>query len=166
MNVFNKILTLIALAPLLGRTMAQAQLSSAPPLIARECLYVSQDPLLRQIRDIQVRQKNGGVTAVVRIASGQTIDLQLDIRPANESSDGPDSGAPDNASAGLRPFAGLIAGADKPSVPARSGEISKPSAQLKVMAGQGARQSWGETPKIAPGKSDPNAGPRKKRRPS
>lgn len=52
---------------------------------------VSQDPLMRQILHRQLTQNNGGITAAVRVGSGQAVELHV-----NES-----------ALAALKPVAGL-----------------------------------------------------------
>lgn len=61
------LLSSLFLAPSPAR--AQAQVPSG--------VSVSQDPLAEQIRLRQLTEPNGGVTAVVRLADGQALPLQL-----------------------------------------------------------------------------------------
>lgn len=122
---------------------------------------VSQDPLMQQMRRRQLTQPNGGVTAVVRIASGQVIELKLvdlDIEPVSGPKDGlsPGAAAP-NALRGLDPHPGL---ADREGKNSRKNRpIKRASEQLKVLEDEGTRQDWGEG-------SHTEAVPRRKGNPS
>jgi hypothetical protein len=119
-------------APALGESGTPAPMPSSA---SKESAMASQDPLMRQILHRQLTQPNGGVTTAVRIASGQTIELQgpdADAQPAEELKDALNSGAPQDPLGGLKPEAGLTAVQDKP-VPAGAAKAVKPAAQLKVI---------------------------------
>jgi len=140
------ILILTAAAPVLGEPEPLPQ-RPAPTSASKESSLVSQDPLMRQILHRQLTQHNGGITAAVRIASGQSIELELvelDIKPADQLKDLPNAARMADLGAGLRPAAGLIAAASKPVPTGKSRLVKKPKAQLKTLEQQGGRQTWGE----------------------
>ena len=130
-------------APALGEPGAPASMPSA----SKESSLASQDPLMRQILHRQLTQRNGGITAAVRIASGQSIELQLqdlDAKPTDELKDALNSDPSRNPLAGLKPEAGLVAEQRQP-VPA-DGSAVKPTEQLNVI--HKSRKDWGESAKI------------------
>lgn len=110
---------------------------------------VSQDPLMQQIRRRQLTQPNGGVTAVVRIGSGQVLELKLvdlDVPPVSGLKDCPNSStASTNPLGGLSPRPGLIPQDSKSSRSRKRRAVKKASEQLKALEQQGAKQNWGES---------------------
>jgi hypothetical protein len=115
---------------------------------SKESTLASQDPLMRQILHRQLTQRNGGITAAVRIASGQSIELQLselDIKLSPELKDALNSNPAGDPLAGLKPEAGLAAREGKAG-PAQETAV-KPTAQLKVIAK--SRKDWGAGRKTA-----------------
>jgi hypothetical protein len=97
---------------------------------------LSQDPLIDQIRRRQITQADGGVRAVVRIASGQSIELTV-----TDLGSAPLPGLRDSLKP-LKPAPGLLPPALK-APPARHSDVRRPSEQLKAIERQGPRQSWG-----------------------
>jgi len=83
------------------------------------------DLLTKQIL-LKAAQENGGVTAVVRVATGQSIELKV-----SEA----------EALAPLKPAEGLVAKAEKPKAkkPSRRAVV-----QLKQVASRAGR-TWGQT---------------------
>jgi hypothetical protein len=131
-------------APAMGNSGMPAPTPSASKVSA--LARASQDPLTRQIIYQQLTKPNGGITAAVRIASGQSVALQLpdlDAKPAEELKDALNSGPGDPLS-GLKPAAGLIT-VKKLAVPANGSKALKPSEQLNVI--HKSRKDWGEAGK-------------------
>jgi len=128
-------------APAVGEPGTPASMSSA----SKESSLASQDPLMRQILHRQLTQRNGGITAAVRIASGQSIELQLpdmDVKAPEELKDALNSNPSADPLSGLKPEAGLVA--DQGQAGAAKGAV-KPTAQLKVI--DKSRKDWGEAKK-------------------
>ena len=105
-------------------------------------VVTDQDPLMRQILHRHLTQENGGITAAVRVATGQSIKLQvLDLgtisilggQPALTRSAG-------GAIQGLKPAKGLISEKEKPSP--KKKKVTKAAEQLKALKKQGEKQSW------------------------
>ena len=87
---------------------------------------IGNDPLTRQILS-KAAQENGGVTAAVRLGTGQTIELEL----------APAASSPPPA---LAPIEGLAAKAEKPKT---KKPVRAAVAQLKHVASK-ADKSWSE----------------------
>ncbi|MCX5794328.1 MAG: hypothetical protein NTY77_02375 [Elusimicrobia bacterium] len=141
-------------APALGEPGMSAPVPSSP---SKESAMASQDPLMRQILHRQLTQRNGGITAAVRIASGQSIELQLpdvDSKPTEEFKDALNAVPSGDPLAGLKPEAGLVAAQAQP-VPADASQARKPTAQLKVI--DESRKDWGDAAKSELVKMDPEA---------
>ncbi|MBI5239359.1 MAG: hypothetical protein HY926_02720 [Elusimicrobia bacterium] len=137
--ILMALLAAMPAAPVLGGPAASA---------SKESALASQDPLMRQILHRQLTQRNGGITAAVRIASGQSIELQmpeLDLKLSGDLKDALNSNPSEDALSGLKPEAGLAARDDK-GAPAQETAV-KPTAQLKVIAK--SRKDWGEGRKAA-----------------
>jgi len=136
-------LALLLMAAPAAPAFADAALPRPVPAAASKASpMVSQDPLMRQILRRQITQRNGGITAAVRIASGQSIELQvpdLDLKVPAELKDALNAAAPADLSAGLRPVAGLLS-ASAQGAPAPDSELKKPIDQLKSVE---KKQSWG-----------------------
>lgn len=81
---------------------------------------VSQDPLMRQIFYRQLTQNNGGVTTAVRLATGQSVELQDPLAP-------------------LKPASGLSPSAVKK--PSKNKPVKDASEQLRALDGKG-RSKW------------------------
>lgn len=88
---------------------------------------LSQDPLMQQIRRRQLLHPNGGVTAAVRIASGQSIPLEVK-----------DAGDP---LGGLQVHPGLLAERQGPKPASRKG-VRRAAAQLKRVETGGHDRAW------------------------
>jgi hypothetical protein len=143
-TVLTVLLMAAAAAPALGAP-SSAPVPASP---SKESALASQDPLMRQILHRQLTQRNGGITAAVRVATGQSIELQLpeiDPKPKEALKDALNSGPGDPLS-GLKPAAGLVE-AQARAVPASAPRALKPAAQLKVIAK--SRKDWGESGKSA-----------------
>lgn len=100
----------------------------------------SQDPLMRQILHRQLTQNNGGVTAAVRVATGQSIELQVtyvpaDLKDALTSHTAP-SGDP---LSGLKPIEGLVPAAGKTA--AKKKDVKAAAEQLNALQGKG-KTKW------------------------
>ena len=141
------VLTLLLMAtpaaPALGEPGAPAPMPSA----AKESSLTSQDPLMLQILHRQLTQRNGGITAAVRVGSGQSIELQLpdlDAEPTEDIKDALNPGPSADPLDGLKPAAGLVAAKGKP-VPADGAQALKPAEQLDVI--HASRKDWGESAK-------------------
>ena len=137
--ILTALLAAAPAAPVFGGPIASA---------SKESALASQDPLMRQILHRQLTQHNGGITAAVRIASGQSIELQmpeLEIKLSPELKDALNSNPSEDALSGLKLEAGLAAREDK-GAPAQETAV-KPMAQVKVVAK--SRKDWGEGRKAA-----------------
>lgn len=115
--------------------------SLAEPLRQPHPLITDQDPLMRQIMRRHLREANGGITAVVRVATGQSIELQL-VELGTMSVLGP--GALARPAGGtiqkLNPAEGLLPRKEKPAPKKR--KVTKAAEQLKALKRQGEKQSW------------------------
>jgi hypothetical protein len=101
---------------------------------------IGSDPLTRQILT-KTEQANGGVTAAVRVASGQTIELKLnDISSAPFAA--PMAAAAAFPGAGLKPAEGLTAKTAKAPEKDKK-DVRRASVQLKRMA---RRKAWDKKP--------------------
>jgi hypothetical protein len=141
-------------APALGEPATSAPVPSSP---SKESAMASQDPLMRQILHRQLTQRNGGITAAVRIASGQSIELQLpdiDAKPAEELKDALNSDPSGDPLSGLKPAAGLVAGQETAG-PADASQALTPTAQLKAI--KKSRKDWGGAAKSSIVKMDAEA---------
>jgi hypothetical protein len=137
----------IILTALLAAAPAAPAFGGPASSAHKESDLASQDPLMRQILHRQLTQNNGGITAAVRIASGQSIELQmpeLELKLSPELKDALNSNPSEDALSGLKLEAGLTAREDKGG-PAQ-GTAVKPTAQLKVIA---KSRKWGEGRKAA-----------------
>lgn len=117
-------------------------LLAAAPLVSAETpsSMAGQDPLMRQILHRQLTQNNGGVTAAVRIATGQSIELHVNepITGVSDLKDAPISAklaAGGDPLASLKPAAGLMATATE--TPTSKKDIKKANEQLKTLQGKG-----------------------------
>jgi hypothetical protein len=113
--------------------------------------------LIRQILHRQLTQPNGGITTAVRIATGQSIELQgpdSNAAPAEELKDALNSASTEGALAGLKPEAGLVADQGQAD-PAEATNAVKPSAQLKVI--EKSRKDWGDEARAGIVKMDDEA---------
>ena len=129
-------------APALGEPGPSSPVPVSP---SKESAMASQDPLMRQILHRQLTQRNGGITAAVRIASGQSIEIKLpdvDAKPTEELKDALNSGSSGDPLAGLKPEAGLVARQKQPAA-ADGPKAAKPKAQLKVI--EKSRKDWGDS---------------------
>lgn len=137
----------IILTALLAAMPAAPVFGGPAASVSKESALASQDPLMRQILHRQLTQHNGGITAAVRIASGQSIELQmpeLEIKLSPELKDALNSNPSGEALSGLKPEAGLTAAQEK-GAPAQESAV-KPMAQVKVIA---KSRKWGEGRKAA-----------------
>jgi len=162
--VLTVLLLAIPPAPVKGEPLSARPLSTTTAWTSRaESSLAGQDPLLRQILHRQITQRNGGITAAVRIGSGQSIELrlaELDNMPVTELKNA--SGAPVDLLAALKPTAGLVADeTGKPSPAEKSSTTEKPAEQLQVLHQQGTKQAWGGTAKTGAEKvPSPEVAPR------
>ncbi|UPT75071.1 MAG: hypothetical protein M0D55_04990 [Elusimicrobiota bacterium] len=121
--------TIIA-AALLGVITAGTSASAEPA-------HLSNDPLTSQIMSRQLTSPGGGVTAAVRIGSGQAITLQL-ADPLSASTDTlKDAVAEKSALAPLAPAAGL---SRKPAKKAR--RVRNDREKLGDLSDAGRKADW------------------------
>lgn len=109
---------------------------------------VNQDPLMSQIFRRQLTQKNGGVTAVVRVATGQSVELQVpELEMALSGAAAPSQASASAAAKALNVHSDLA-----PKTPAKAAKRRAPKAaseQLKDVHKKG----WDE--KNAPVEAPP-----------
>ncbi len=109
--------------------------------IHNQSAIVSQDPLMRQILHRQLTRKNGGVTSVVRLATGQVIALkvvELNGQPIQGRAQAADPGK--ITPYGLKTHPNLIKAEKKVSVPTK--KAIKAGKQVKILKEQGRTQKW------------------------
>lgn len=116
--------------------------SFAEPAGQNQAFVSGQDPLMRQIMHRHMTRADGGITAVVRVATGQSIKLQvIDLgtmsllggqRALTEPADG--------ATPSLRPAKELLPKKEKSSPKKR--KVTRAAEQLKTLKKQGKKQSW------------------------
>ncbi len=101
-------------------------LAAALGAAAQTTAAAAGDPLLQKILNRQITESNGGVTGVVRIGSGETVNLGMaDLAPLTPASPLKDAVADVKALGGLKPAAGLA---------------SKPAKRQKVKARRATEQ--------------------------
>lgn len=131
MKALLLVLALLTLLPARGRAE-----SAVPSGVA-----VSQDPLAEQIRRRELVEPNGGITAVVRLGSGQVIPLQivnLDMQPLSGAL--PKTPADEKAAlAALKPQSGLL-----PATRAASRRKGKPVKAADKQLRHIQKNSWSD----------------------
>lgn len=99
---------------------------------------LGQDPLTEQIRRKAI-QPNGGVTSVVRLGSGQTVELkvvELDVQPVGGAKTVSFS-APADALAKLKPVDGLVEKKKAAKAARSDGEVKQAVDQAKIIKKDG-----------------------------
>ncbi|MBI5209467.1 MAG: hypothetical protein HY927_05770 [Elusimicrobia bacterium] len=134
-------------APALLADAGQAAVQLPTP--HSQTILASQDPLTRQIIS-QLTKENGGVKAVVRIASGQGVEMRLGDASSLPAQAGQAKQTDLAAIPAITPDPEL---AKQSKGPARKRKpIKKASEQLKAIEKQSA--GWGEGAKASPKKPD------------
>ncbi len=132
-------------APCLAENPRGLDLISSPQTASTA---ISEDPLTRQIRRRKLTQPNGGIRAVVRIASGQSIELKivdLDLPSVAELRDAPSSGSSQGSLKGPIPAEGL-GPQERWEASKRSRALRKAAEQLEKLHEQGLRQARSPAP--------------------
>jgi hypothetical protein len=100
---------------------------------------LAHDPLTKQIMRSELTSSGGGVTAAVRLGSGQTIVLDLADPLTSPPSGLKDAVADTKALGGLKPAAGLAPKAEKTKTRRK---VRRDSELLRKMSDDGRKADW------------------------